>query len=88
MASNIEHEPAFAWWLPFTLQKLNIIVFKLQKKYWCKTNRFGIEVKRAYAIDEKAGTIFLEKLNAEGGGGLHRKGRYTRTNPMQGSKSI
>ena len=44
VANRIYQEPAFAWWIPFTLCKQNMIVSKLKKKNWCTTNKLRIEV--------------------------------------------
>ena len=69
VANRIDHEPAFAWWVPLTLRKRNRIISKLQKKYWRTTHKFGIEVpntiKRAYEIDEETGTDFWRKATAK-----------------------
>ena len=68
VANRIDHEPAFAWWVPLTLRKRNRIISKLQKKYWQTTHKFGIEIqntiKRSYEIDEGTGTDFWR--NASG----------------------
>ena len=68
-AKNIDHVPAFAWWVKFTLQKQNIIVSKLQRKYWCTTHKFGIEVptsvKLAYEIDDEKGNYICRKSIAK-----------------------
>ena len=65
MANNINHDPVFTWWVTFTLREQNIIVSKLQKKYWLTTQKFGNEiptsVKQAYKIDDKTGTDFWRK---------------------------
>ncbi len=69
VANKIDHEPAFAWWVPFTLRKRNRIVSKMQKKYWRTSHKFGIEVpttlRRAYEIDEDTGTDFWQKATAK-----------------------
>ena len=44
VSNNIDHEPEFLWWVPYTLQKRNPSISKLQKKYWRKKLRFGIEI--------------------------------------------
>ena len=49
-------EPAFAWWAPYVLKKLNHILAKINSKYWIQTHKYGIEIpknmKRAKVIDE------------------------------------
>ena len=41
---------------------MNMIVFKIQKKYWCITHKIGIKVptlvKPVYEIDNNTGTEF------------------------------
>ena len=44
VSNNIDHNPEFLWWVPYTLQKRNPSISKLQKKYWRKKLRFGIEI--------------------------------------------
>ena len=69
VANKIDHETAFAWWLTFTLQKRNRIVFKLQNKYWNTTYKFGIEVstsvKLSYETYDEAGINFWRKSIAK-----------------------
>jgi hypothetical protein len=65
VASGLEKEPAFSWWVPYGIKKRKRITSKLKRgktKYWHKTHKYGIElpknVKEALAIDEKTGTTF------------------------------
>ena len=66
MANNIDHKPEFDWWALFTLYKWNRIFYKLQKKYWHTTYKFGIvvptSVEQAYDINNKTVTDFCRKL--------------------------
>jgi hypothetical protein len=77
VANKIDHEPAFAWWVPFVRRKRNHIVSKLQKKYWGTSHKIGIEilhnVERAYAIDDEGNW----QGNAKGQGCVWGKGRDT-----------
>ena len=63
VSNNIDHKPEFLWWVPYTLQKWNRIIYKLQKRQ--KNREFGIEVpnsiKRVYEIDEETHTEFWRK---------------------------
>jgi hypothetical protein len=34
IANKIHEEPAFAWWVPFTLKKRNRLLSKVKSKYW------------------------------------------------------
>ena len=69
VSKKIYHEPAFKWWVPYTLRKRNRIIPKLQKKYWRKNCKFGIEVpssiKRAYEIYEETHTDLWRKVIAK-----------------------
>ena len=69
VSKNIYHEPAYSWWVPYTLTKRNRIISKLQRKYWRKNHKLGIEVpksiKRAYEIDEETHTDFWRKATAK-----------------------
>jgi len=61
-ANHLTHEPAFNWWVPFTLRKRNRILKKMKGRYHRTTQKFGIEipktVKRALEIDAETGTTF------------------------------
>ena len=59
VASRISEQPAFAWWVPFTLRKRNRILAKVKSKYWVWTHKFGIRIpktiKEALALDAENG---------------------------------
>ena len=59
MAQGIDHEPAFAWWVPHTLRKRDRIIAAVGKRYHKRTHKFGFEipktVQRAYEIDRENG---------------------------------
>jgi hypothetical protein len=42
----LAEEPAFAWWVPYTLKKRNLIIAKIKSKYWIRTHKFGIKIRR------------------------------------------
>jgi hypothetical protein len=42
MSNKIDDEPAFAWWVPFTLKKQESIISAVNKCYWKRTHKFGI----------------------------------------------
>jgi hypothetical protein len=49
VAQGIENEPAFAWWVSFTLQCCNHIIAAINSRYHHKqTHKFGIEVIETY----------------------------------------
>ena len=43
-ARNIQYEPAFAWWLPFTIKKLDIIIAAVNSRVRKETHKYGIEI--------------------------------------------
>ena len=69
VANNIATEPAFAWWVPFTIRKRDRIIQKVKSKYWVRTHKYGIELPKsiaeAYRIDERTGTDFWAKAIAK-----------------------
>ena len=59
-------EPAFAWWIPYTLKKLDIIISAVNTRIRKTTHKYGIEiprsVKHAPEMDLKKGNDFWVKL--------------------------
>jgi hypothetical protein len=59
VATGIDKQPAFAWWVPFTIQKRQQIISKTKSKYWIRTHKFGIKIPKnvheALAFDKKNG---------------------------------
>jgi hypothetical protein len=59
VSRDIHEEPAFAWWVPYTMKKRNRILAAVQARYHKKTHKFGIRmpksVQEAYAIDKSNG---------------------------------
>ena len=64
VANGLVDEPAFAWWVPFTLRKRNRILKAMKKRYFRTNQKFGIELPhtmaRALQIDEETGTTFWQ----------------------------
>ena len=62
VSNHIDQEPAFAWWVPWTLKRRNRILKAMKKRYFRTTQKFGIElpktVARALEIDKETGTTF------------------------------
>ncbi len=62
VAHNIEKEPAFNWWVSYTLKKRDRIISKVKSKYWRTTHMFGIRVPKtvdeALRLDEENGNTF------------------------------
>ena len=70
VASQIQDEPAFAWWVPYTMKKRNRINSKVKSKYWQRTHKNGIRmpksVQEAYEIDKENGnTLWTEAIKKE-----------------------
>ena len=70
VASQIQGEPAFAWWVPYTMKKRNRIISKIKSKYGQKTHKYGVHmpksVKEAYEIDKENGnTLWADAIKKE-----------------------
>jgi hypothetical protein len=69
VANNLVSEPAFSWWVSFTIRKRDWIIKKVNSKYWQWTHKYGIQlpksVPEAYRIDEATGTDFWTKAIAK-----------------------
>ena len=54
---GIADEPAFAWWIPYTLKKRDQIISAVNRRVKKKTHKYGLEVPRtvegAYLLDQK-----------------------------------
>ena len=62
VAAKFAIEPAFAWWVPYTLKKRNRIISKVKSKYWLRTHKFGIRIPKS--VEE------AKRLNQENGDSL------------------
>src|SRR6056300_1207277 len=55
-------EPAFAWWVPYTLRKCNVIISAVKARAQQVTRKYGIElstsVAHAQELDAKNGNTF------------------------------
>jgi hypothetical protein len=63
-------QPAFAWWLPYTLKKLMQIIAAVNKCYTLHSHKFGIQLPRsvqdALAIDAATNTTYWkDAINLE-----------------------
>ena len=60
VANQIDHKPAFAWWVNTVLSQQQRIISKVQKKYWRTTHKYGIKLPHtaieALKIDVKTNT--------------------------------
>jgi hypothetical protein len=61
---NLHDEPAFAWWVPHVLKKLNRIIAAMTKSYHKRTHKFGIQVPKtwdeAVKLDEGNGNTLWQ----------------------------
>ena len=57
MARGIADEAAFAWWVPYTLKKRNVIIGKVQAQFRKTTHKYGVElpsiINNAKQLDSK-----------------------------------
>ena len=70
VSQGIDHEPAFAWWVPFTLKKRDRIIASLNARYLNTTHKFGIRVPKtvleAIEIDpENGNTMWQDTIQKE-----------------------
>ena len=68
--NQIEDEPAFAWWVPYVLEKQKRILKKVKSKYWQRTHKYGIRIPRtieeAIQIDrENENTLWQDDIKKE-----------------------
>jgi hypothetical protein len=69
-ANRIGDEPAFAWWIDYTLKKRDRILSKTKTKYWLRTHKFGIRIPKSVAealeIDKANGnTLWWDAIAQE-----------------------
>ena len=57
VARDIADEPAFAWWVPYTLRQRDVILSAVRKRIRKTTHKYGIEIptsiEHAYKLDEQ-----------------------------------
>eukprot|EP00956_Cyclotella_meneghiniana_P034439 scaffold104886_cov86-Cyclotella_meneghiniana.AAC.1 len=63
-ARNIADEPAFAWWVPYTLKKRDRIIAAVNSRVKRKTHKYGIEIPTSVAhareIDARNGNTYWQ----------------------------
>ena len=69
-ARGIADEPAFSWWVPYTLRKRDVIISKVKSRIRKTTHKYGIEmatsVGHAYEIDKGNGnTLWRDAIKKE-----------------------
>ncbi len=70
IAHGIENEPAFAWWVPFTIKRRDRIIAAVNNRYHKRTHKFGLEVPKTYddciRIDRENGnTLWQDAIRKE-----------------------
>ena len=69
MARGIQDQPAFAWWVPFTLRKRDAIVYAIKSRVRKVTRKNGIEipldVEHARRLDKLNGNDLWAKALAK-----------------------
>jgi hypothetical protein len=75
VAHKLVSEPAFKWWVPYTLKKKERIIAKIKTRYLRREQKFGITipktVQEALQIDEHTQTTFLaDAIMKEMGGNI------------------
>lgn len=62
LQNEIDKEPAFSWWVPYTLKKKERIIKAIKSRYSQRSHKFGIYVPRsvqeALNIDKETGTTY------------------------------
>jgi hypothetical protein len=68
-AQGISDDPAFIWWVPYTLQKRDIILSAVKSRIRKTTHKYRIEIpnniEHAHEIDRKTGTTFWKDALAK-----------------------
>lgn len=70
MASGISHEPAFDWWVPYTLKKRDRIIAAVNRRFAKRKYKFGFEISNsiddAKLIDrENSNMLWQDALQKE-----------------------
>ena len=60
ISNGIDDEPAFLWWVKYTMKKRTAILSKLKSKYWQRTHKYGIRIPKTV---EEAINIDRENWN-------------------------
>ena len=57
LSVGIDDEPAFKWWVPYTLNKRDRIILAVNSRYHKRKHKFGFEVPKtvrdAYVLDDQ-----------------------------------
>jgi len=62
--NGLVEQPAFAWWVPYTIKKKDRIVGAVKARVRLRTHKYGVQVPRtlqeAYELDNKNGNKLWE----------------------------
>ena len=65
VSQNIQSEPAFKWWVGYTLKKREAIIAKVNSRFKRKNVKFGIEIPKTYEealeFDRRNGNNYWER---------------------------
>ena len=69
-ATGIDHEPAFAWWVPYTLRKRDVIIAAVKHRIRRTTHKYGIvipiDLNHAKRLDKENGNDYwMQALKTE-----------------------
>ena len=69
-ARGIDDEPAFAWWVPYTLRKRDVIISKIKSRIRKTNRKYGVEIptsiEHAKVLDSKNGKkMWMDALAKE-----------------------
>lgn len=56
VSHQLDNEPAFRWWVTYTLRKRKAIIQKLKSKYWDRTHKYGIHIPKTVEEAEEIDT--------------------------------
>ena len=70
VARGIEDEPAFKWWVPYTLRRRDRIISAVKSRLRKVSHKYGVELPsnmaEAKALDDKNGnTLWTNAINRE-----------------------
>ena len=70
VSQGIDHEPAFAWWVNYTIKKRDKIIAAVNARYHKRTHKFGLEIPKSMEdckrIDKANGnTLWQDAVAAE-----------------------
>ena len=64
MSRELQDEPAFAWWVPCTINRCTRIISTVNDRYHKRTKKFAVRITKtvddAYLLDKKNGDTYWE----------------------------